>query len=53
MVEQDPSLVDSAWTLYTLDPVGVEFWQAAKTRVHTRLRYEQGHNGWERILLWS
>lgn len=53
MVEKEPSLVDSAWTLYTLSPVEVEFWQAAKSRVHTRLRYERTQNGWERFRLWS
>ncbi|MFE6833996.1 pyridoxal 5'-phosphate synthase [Streptomyces sp. NPDC057705] len=53
MVEKEPSLVDSAWTLYTLSPMEVEFWQAAKSRVHTRLRYERTPNGWERLRLWS
>ncbi|MFB6864680.1 pyridoxal 5'-phosphate synthase [Streptomyces virginiae] len=55
LVEREPSLVDSAWTLYTLAPVEVEFWQAAKNRVHTRLRYERtGTDGhWERYRLWS
>ncbi|MFE5674668.1 pyridoxal 5'-phosphate synthase [Streptomyces erythrochromogenes] len=52
-VEKEPSLVDSAWTLYTLSPGEVEFWQAADTRVHTRLRYERSWHGWERFLLWS
>ncbi|MFJ9943221.1 pyridoxine 5'-phosphate oxidase C-terminal domain-containing protein [Streptomyces erythrochromogenes] len=52
-VGQEPSLVDSAWTLYTLSPGEVEFLQAANTRVHTRLRYERSRNGWERFLLWS
>ncbi|KOU90611.1 hypothetical protein ADK93_08995 [Streptomyces sp. XY58] len=55
LVGREPSLVDSAWTLYTLAPVEVEFWQAAKSRVHTRLRYERtGTDGrWERYRLWS
>ncbi|MFC9294737.1 pyridoxal 5'-phosphate synthase [Streptomyces sp. NPDC057011] len=52
-VGKEPSLVDSAWTLYTLSPVQVEFWQAAKNRVHTRLRYERTTSGWERLRLWS
>ncbi|MFF9978695.1 pyridoxine/pyridoxamine 5'-phosphate oxidase [Streptomyces erythrochromogenes] len=52
-VGQEPSPVDSAWTLYTLSSGEVEFWQAANTRVHTRLRYERSRNGWERFLLWS
>ncbi|WP_234316292.1 MULTISPECIES: pyridoxine 5'-phosphate oxidase C-terminal domain-containing protein [unclassified Streptomyces] len=47
--------MDSAWTPYTLAPVEVEFWQAAKSRVHTRLHYERtGTDGrWERYRLWS
>ncbi|MFF4102103.1 pyridoxal 5'-phosphate synthase [Streptomyces sp. NPDC001903] len=54
LIEQAPSLVDSAWTLYTLAPAEVEFWQAAKDRVHTRLRYERtADDGWERFRLWS
>ncbi|MFE2147025.1 pyridoxal 5'-phosphate synthase [Streptomyces sp. NPDC059456] len=53
LIEQEPSLVDSAWTLYALAPVEVEFWQAAKDRVHTRLRYERAADGWERFRLWS
>ncbi|MEV7171821.1 pyridoxal 5'-phosphate synthase [Streptomyces sp. NPDC093224] len=52
-IEGEPSLIEPAWTLYTLDPVEVEFWQAAQTRVHTRLRYERGPDGWERFPLWS
>ncbi|MFD4868235.1 pyridoxal 5'-phosphate synthase [Streptomyces sp. NPDC058412] len=53
MIEREPSLVDTAWTLYTLDPTEVEFWQAAESRVHTRLRYERCRGGWERFPLWS
>ncbi|MFF4319548.1 pyridoxal 5'-phosphate synthase [Streptomyces sp. NPDC001568] len=53
LIEREPSLVDSAWTLYTLAPTEVEFWQAAKSRVHTRLRYERVATGWERFRLWS
>ncbi|MFI8260760.1 pyridoxal 5'-phosphate synthase [Streptomyces sp. NPDC085665] len=52
LIEQEPSLVDSAWTLYTLAPAEVEFWQAAKSRIHTRLRYERTRDGWERFRLW-
>ncbi|MEU7607236.1 pyridoxine 5'-phosphate oxidase C-terminal domain-containing protein, partial [Streptomyces sp. NPDC041003] len=51
--EREPSLVDSARTLYTLAPAEVEFWQAAESRVHTRLRYERCREGWERFPLWS
>ncbi|MFF8828141.1 pyridoxal 5'-phosphate synthase [Streptomyces sp. NPDC015131] len=53
LVGKDPSLVDPAWTLYTLAPAVVEFWQAAASRAHTRLRYERTAHGWERFRLWS
>ncbi|MFB6559905.1 pyridoxal 5'-phosphate synthase [Streptomyces sp. NPDC056400] len=53
LIRQEPSLVDSGWTLYTLAPTEVEFWQAARDRVHTRLRYERAGDGWERFRLWS
>ncbi|MFJ5551778.1 pyridoxal 5'-phosphate synthase [Streptomyces sp. NPDC093225] len=52
LVEREPSLVDSAWTLYTLAPTEVEFWQAARSRVHTRLRYERTGADWQRFQLW-
>ncbi|MEV7562613.1 pyridoxal 5'-phosphate synthase [Streptomyces sp. NPDC089795] len=53
LIRREPSLVDSGWTLYTLAPAVVEFWQAAHSRVHTRLRYERAGDGWERFRLWS
>ncbi|MFD8637567.1 pyridoxal 5'-phosphate synthase [Streptomyces sp. NPDC059533] len=53
LIGREPSLVDSAWTLYTLAPTVVEFWQAAASRVHTRLRYERTADGWGRFRLWS
>ncbi|AXI77837.1 pyridoxine 5'-phosphate oxidase C-terminal domain-containing protein [Peterkaempfera bronchialis] len=31
----------------------VEFFQAAKSRVHTRLRYEREGEAWQRHSLWS
>ncbi|WP_344561437.1 pyridoxal 5'-phosphate synthase [Streptomyces axinellae] len=53
-VEQDPGLVTDAWTLHTVVPGAVEFWQADKARVHTRLSYERltPDTPWERHLLW-
>ncbi|MFD8984792.1 pyridoxal 5'-phosphate synthase [Streptomyces sp. NPDC059564] len=53
LIGREPSLVDSAWTLYTLAPAEIEFWQAAESRVHTRLRYERAGDGWDRFQLWS
>ncbi|MEU9860182.1 pyridoxal 5'-phosphate synthase [Streptomyces sp. NPDC047971] len=52
-IEAEPELVDPAWTLYTVLPDVVEFWQAAATRVHVRLRYEKEGTGWQRRQLWS
>ncbi|GLF97896.1 pyridoxine/pyridoxamine 5'-phosphate oxidase [Streptomyces yaizuensis] len=53
-VESDPALVNPEWTLCTLVPVHVEFWQADRDRLHKRLRYERpGPAGpWQRHLLW-
>lgn len=53
-VEREPSLTDPAWTLFTVAPTGIEFWQAARSRVHTRLRYERTDpaGSWSRHLLW-
>ncbi|MFD8641342.1 pyridoxal 5'-phosphate synthase [Streptomyces zaomyceticus] len=53
-IEAAPDLVDPAWTLYILAPDVIEFWQAAATRVHVRLRYERDvGTRWQRRLLWS
>ncbi|MFJ6280995.1 pyridoxine/pyridoxamine 5'-phosphate oxidase [Arthrobacter subterraneus] len=40
------------WTVYTVAPERVEFWQADPERRHTRLRYERDGNGWSRETLW-
>lgn len=51
-IAADPSLVAPEWTLYTLRPDYVEFWQGAKDRNHVRLRYAATSAGtWERTLL--
>ncbi|MFH9728220.1 pyridoxal 5'-phosphate synthase [Streptomyces sp. NPDC017254] len=53
-IEAEPDLVDPGWTLYTLAPDVIEFWQAAATRVHVRLRYERDVGArWQHRLLWS
>ncbi|MET9100962.1 pyridoxine/pyridoxamine 5'-phosphate oxidase [Streptomyces antibioticus] len=53
-IEAEPELVSPDWTLQTLVPIQIEFWQADKGRLHNRLRYERPdrHTGWERHLLW-
>ncbi|MFJ6835447.1 pyridoxal 5'-phosphate synthase [Streptomyces sp. NPDC091209] len=53
-IESDPTQISPEWTLCTLVPGTVEFWQADKGRLHTRLRYERPdrHSSWERHMLW-
>ncbi|MFE2477925.1 pyridoxine 5'-phosphate oxidase C-terminal domain-containing protein [Streptomyces sp. NPDC059389] len=48
-----PDLDPEPAPAYTLAPAEVEFRQAAKSRIHTRLRYERTRDGWERFRLWS
>ncbi|HEX8510049.1 MAG TPA: pyridoxal 5'-phosphate synthase [Propionibacteriaceae bacterium] len=52
-LEADPDLVASSWRLYVLQPHEVEFWQAAATRRHTRLRYRDDGGSWMRQELWA
>ncbi|MFJ8043959.1 pyridoxal 5'-phosphate synthase [Kitasatospora sp. NPDC096147] len=47
-IEREPSLVDPAWTRYTLAATRVEFWQASPDRSHVRLRYDRDGGRWER-----
>ena len=42
----------STWTVYTVAPEQVEFWQADQERRHTRLRYVRSGEGWRREVLW-
>ncbi|WP_267890844.1 pyridoxal 5'-phosphate synthase [Streptomyces sp. AS58] len=53
-IETEPDLISPAWTLHTLVPSEIEFWQADKGRLHNRLRYERGdrHSPWVRHMLW-
>ncbi|NUS73922.1 MAG: pyridoxal 5'-phosphate synthase [Corynebacteriales bacterium] len=54
-IESDPDIISPHWTLYTLEPGEIEFWQADKGRTHTRLRYTRSdpHSPWDRHMLWS
>lgn len=54
VVETDPAVVSPEWTLCTLVPARIEFWQADKSRLHNRLCYERSARSdpWERHLLW-
>ncbi|MFI8961940.1 pyridoxal 5'-phosphate synthase [Streptomyces sp. NPDC053493] len=51
-IEAEPGLVGPAWTLRTVVPDVVEFWQADAARAHTRLRYEREGAAWQRHRLW-
>ncbi|MFG1810727.1 pyridoxal 5'-phosphate synthase [Streptomyces sp. NPDC049040] len=51
-VEREPGLVAPGWTLYTLRPDSVEFWQGDRDRRHTRVGYTRAGDDWKRGLLW-
>ncbi|MEU9619647.1 pyridoxal 5'-phosphate synthase [Streptomyces sp. NPDC088251] len=51
-LEREPDLVSPGWTLYTVRPQSVEFWQGDQQRRHTRLNYRATGDGWVRELLW-
>ncbi|SES28378.1 pyridoxine/pyridoxamine 5'-phosphate oxidase [Salipaludibacillus aurantiacus] len=48
VINDDPEKVSASWTLYTLKPEEVEFWQASEDRNHIRVRYRSTGTGWER-----
>ncbi|MFE7313768.1 phenazine biosynthesis FMN-dependent oxidase PhzG [Streptomyces sp. NPDC057555] len=39
------------FTGYRLEPTSVEFWAAASSRLHRRLRYERTDHGWKTVRL--
>lgn len=51
-LEAEPDLVAPGWTLHSLRPESVEFWQGDKERRHTRLTYVRSGEGWVKQLLW-
>nr|WP_273377836.1 pyridoxal 5'-phosphate synthase [Actinopolymorpha pittospori] len=51
-IGEDPDTVAPGWTLYTLRPEEVEFWQADPDRRHLRLQYRRHDSAWTRTLLW-
>ncbi|MFJ3897359.1 pyridoxal 5'-phosphate synthase [Streptomyces sp. NPDC090083] len=51
-LEDEPDLVAPGWTLHTVRPESVEFWQGDKERRHTRLVYLREAGGWHKQLLW-
>lgn len=50
-IEQDKNL-HKTWTLYTITPTEMEFFQARKDLAHIRLKYEKVEDSWDHGLLW-
>jgi len=40
------------WAVYAIQPTEVELWQGRRDRLHARVRYDRGTDGWRRRLLW-
>lgn len=51
-LEQTPGLVSPTWALYVVRPEQVEFWQADRERLHTRLLYQRDGDAWTTNLQW-
>lgn len=51
-MEATDGLASTTWTVFTVAPDAVEFWQADQERRHTRLLYTRFDAGWRRELLW-
>lgn len=51
-VRREPNLALPSWTVYSVRPDTVEFWQASDDRGHARLQYRRGGEGWSSQLLW-
>lgn len=48
----DPGIVSTDWQVYTVVARTVEFWQADKDRMHTRVQYRYRGECWTHGLLW-
>ncbi|MCH8618185.1 pyridoxal 5'-phosphate synthase [Undibacterium sp. TS12] len=48
----EPDLVSPSWSIYTLSPDVVEFWQSSEQRRFTRLRYQKIGVTWQQNILW-
>lgn len=51
-IEAADGLASTMWTVFTVAPDAVEFWQADQERRHTRLLYTRFGEGWRREMLW-
>lgn len=48
----EPDLISSTWQMYAVAAHTVEFWQADKDRLHTRVQFRRNGDRWDRGLLW-
>jgi len=51
-LEGADGVTSTTWTVFTVAPDAVEFWQADQERRHTRLLYTRFGEGWRRAMLW-
>lgn len=51
-VELDPDLVSPHWTVWSIQPQSIEFWQGDPDRNHQRLRYLRTGTIWDKQRLW-
>lgn len=52
-LEADAGLVSPHWSVWTVMPLSIEFWQGDAGRNHQRLRYLREEHDWRIDLLWS
>ena len=48
----DPGIVSPHWTVWTVVPKSVEFWQGDPNRNHQRLSYIRTESAWDKQRLW-
>ncbi|MFC3300575.1 pyridoxamine 5'-phosphate oxidase [Arthrobacter agilis] len=51
-IEAADGPASTTWTVFTVAPDAVEFWQADQERRHTRLLYSRFGAGWRQEMLW-
>ncbi|MEC5198606.1 pyridoxamine 5'-phosphate oxidase [Arthrobacter sp. PL16] len=51
-IEATEGIASTTWTVFTVAPDAVEFWQADQDRRHTRLLYTRFGEGWRQEMLW-
>ena len=52
-IKENPAIIYPYWTLYRVNPIEVEFWQADVDRKHTRVKYTSKEDRWKKDLLWA